>query len=190
MTASRTAAAIAGVLTVLLLQATLIGPLTFPVPVSLPALVVVVVGIYAGPGIGLGLGFATGLLADLGSDHPAGVLALGWMLGGLFAGIVGGLATERGCRTRAVALLAAGLATLVSLGVGLLFAMLGSHAASAASTVRYLIPIALVDAVLGLVVVPPVRMLLRNQGIRTPRSTATVSRTVSVKPMAGGYAPR
>ena len=77
-------------LTALLLQATLIGPLTFPVPVSLPALLVIVVGIYAGPGVGVGLGFSTGLLADLGSDNPAGVQALCFLGAGLVAGIARG----------------------------------------------------------------------------------------------------
>jgi rod shape-determining protein MreD len=169
VTASRIASAVAGVITALLVQATLIGPLTFPVPVSLPALLVIVVGIYAGPGIGMGLGFTTGLLADLGSDHPAGVQALCWLAAGLVAGKLGGLATQRGYGTRGVAGLAALLGAATSGVLGLMLAILGSHAATALLAVRYLIPVGLTDALLGLLVVPLVRSLLRAQGIRSPR---------------------
>ncbi len=172
MIGAKLAAAVAGVLTALLLQATLIGPLTFPVPASLPALLVIVVGIYAGPGLGMGLGFSTGLLADLGSDHPAGVQALCWMLAGLVAGQVGGLATQRGYRTRGVAGLAALLGAGTSVLTGLLLAILGSHAATIASTVQAVIPVGLLDALLGLLLVPAVRNLLRAQGIRPPRPVA------------------
>jgi cell shape-determining protein MreD len=169
VTASRIALAAAGVITALLVQATLIGPLTFPVPVSLPALLVIVVGIYAGPGIGMGLGFTTGLLADLGSDHPAGVQALCWLSAGLVAGMLGGLATQRGYGTRGVAGLAALLGAATSGVLGLLLAILGSHAATALLAVRYLIPVGLTEALLGLLVVPLVRTLLQAQGIRSPR---------------------
>jgi len=174
MTASRIAAAVAGVLTVLLLQASLIGPLTFPVPVSLPALLVAVVGIYAGPGVGLGLGFCTGLLADLGSDGPAGVQALCLLGVGVAAGKLGGLAVQRGYRTRAVAALAAVVATGGTAAAGLLFSVLGSHAATLALTVRCLPPTAVTDALIALAVVPAVRRLLRGQGIRPPRPVASV----------------
>jgi cell shape-determining protein MreD len=156
-------------LTALLLQASLLGPLTFPVPVSLPALLVIVVGIYAGPGIGMGLGFATGLLADLGSEHPAGVQALCWLAAGLAAGMLGGLATQRGYGTRGVAALAALLGAATSGVLGLMLAILGSHAATAVLACKFLIPVGLTDALLGLAVVPLVRNLLRAQGIRSPR---------------------
>jgi hypothetical protein len=94
--------------------------------------------------VGLGLGFATGLLADLGSDHPAGVLALCWMAAGYAAGVVGGLATERGYRTRGVAGMAAVLGAASSWLVAMMLAILGSHAASAWLAFRNLIPIGLV----------------------------------------------
>jgi len=171
---SRAALAAAAVLTVLLLQATLIGPLTFPVAVSLPVLTVVVVGIFTGPGVGIALGFATGLLADLGSDHPAGVLALCWLGAGLCAGVVGGLATQRGYRTREIALMSAGIATVTSFASTTLLAVLGSHAASLWLAVRDLTPIALTDALLGLFVVPAVRAMLRWQGVRSPRAAPDV----------------
>lgn len=172
MTVSRLAAAVASLITVLLLQASLIGPLTFPVPVSLPALLVIVVALYAGPGVGMGLGFATGLLADLGSDHPAGVQALCWMAAGLLAGMVGGLATERGYRTRGVAAMAAVLGAATSCVVALVLAVLGSHAATAGLAARAVIPVGLTDALLGLVLVPIVRRMLRAQGVRAVRPRA------------------
>jgi rod shape-determining protein MreD len=171
---TRIASAVAGVLTVLLLQASLIGPLTFPVPVSLPALLVIVVAIYAGPGIGIGLGFSTGLLADLGSDQPAGVQALCWMAAGLVGGMLGGLATERGYGTRGVAAMAAVLGAATGLGVALMLAVLGSHAASAGAAVRLVVPVGLTDALLGLLLVPAVRAMLHAQGIRAARPTADV----------------
>ncbi|MGX7679181.1 rod shape-determining protein MreD [Jatrophihabitans sp. DSM 45814] len=169
---TRLISAVATVLTALLLQATLVGPLTFPVPVSLPVLLVVVVAIYAGPGVGLGLGFCTGLLADLGSAHPAGVQALCWMGAGVAAGVLGGLAVERGYRTRAVAAMAALIAGFAGLAVGLVLAVLGSHDASFGLAVRLFVPVVLTDALLGLAVVPAVRAMLRAQGIRADRPTA------------------
>jgi rod shape-determining protein MreD len=172
MMISRIAAACAGVLTVLLLQATLIGPLTFPVPVSLPALFVIVIGIYAGPGVGLGLGFSTGLLADLATDHPAGVQALCWMVAGLVAGSVGGLAIQRGYDSRGVAAMAAALAALTSWLVTFSLAVLGSHGATVWLAFRDLIPVCLTDALLALAIVPAIRWMLRAQHIGSPRSTA------------------
>src|SRR6185437_8601721 len=149
--------------TALLLQASLIGPLAFPVPVSLPALLVIVVACYAGPGAGIGLGFCTGLLADLGSDHPAGVQALCLLGAGLLAGKLGGLAVQRGYRARGVAALAAAVATGNCAASGLLLSVLGSHAASLRATVLSLPPVGLTDALLGLLLVPVVRRLLRAQ---------------------------
>jgi rod shape-determining protein MreD len=176
VTASKIAAAFAGVLTVLLVQASLIGPLTFPVPVSLPALMIIVVALYAGPGAGLGLGFGTGLLADLGSDHPAGVQALGWLAAGLLAGKLGGIVTQRRFGVRGVAALAAVLAALSSIWTGLLLAVLGSHGATALSVLHDVVPIGLLDALLGLAVVPLVRAVLRIQGVRSPRPGVTMIR--------------
>jgi rod shape-determining protein MreD len=167
--ASRAAAAAASILTSLLVQASLIGPLTFPVPVSLPALLVIVVAIYAGPGTGLAMGFVSGLLADLGSDHPAGVQALCWMGAGLLAGIMGGLATERGYRARGVAVLAAGIGAVTAWSVGLFLAVLGSHAATIGLAFRSVIPVGLTDALLALALVPVVRAVLQAQGVRAPR---------------------
>jgi rod shape-determining protein MreD len=173
---TRAAAAVAAAVTSVLLQATLIGPLTFPVSVSLPALVVAVLAVYAGPGVGMGFGFGVGLLADLGSDHPAGVQALCWLGAGLAAGIVGGLAVERGYSTRGVAALTAALATVSGWVVAVLLVLLGSHGATIGSACRDLVPVVLTDALLGLAVVPLVRAGLRAQGVQVPRARADVLR--------------
>ena len=79
MTRARVAAALAAILTALLLQATVIAPATVPWPVSLPAVLVAAVALVDGPATGMSFGFAAGLIADLGSHHPAGVLALCWL---------------------------------------------------------------------------------------------------------------
>lgn len=167
---SRIALAIASVLTMLLLQASFIGPLTFPVSVALPAVIVATVGIYAGPGGAMSMGFATGLTADLGSEHPAGVLALCWMGAGLLGGVIGGLATQRSYGTRPIAAMAAGIATLSTFCASLLLVVVGSHAESLGGAFRDLIPQTLVHALIGLAVVPVVRSLMRWQGVRSPRS--------------------
>jgi len=186
MAVARLAAAVAGLFTTLLLQAGLIAPLAFPVPVSLPALLVIVVACYAGPGVGIGLGFCTGLLADLGSDQPAGVQALCLLGAGLVAGKLGGLAVQRGYRTRATAALAAAIGTGTCAASGLLLAILGSHAASLRATVLSLPPVALSEALLGLLLVPVVRRLLRAQGIRPVRPAASVlARIPAAKPTGG-----
>ncbi len=174
MPITRVAAGVAAIVTVLLLQASLIGPLTFPAPVSLPCLFVVIVGIYAGPGLGQGLGFVTGLLADLTSQHPVGVQALCWLGAGLAGGLLGGLAVERGHRARGVALWAAGIGTVTSVATLVLLTLLDSHAASVGFAVRNIVPVALGEAVLGLAVAPVVRWLLASQAIAAARPRATV----------------
>lgn len=100
MTSVRCAAGLAAVVSAMLVQATVIGPLVYPVPVSLPLLVVVAVAVLSGPGTGLALGFGAGLLADLNAHHPVGVLALVWLGAGVVAGILGGLVMEPGRAAR------------------------------------------------------------------------------------------
>ena len=65
-----------------------------------------------------------------------------------------------------MAALAALLGAATSGVLGLMLAILGSHAATAMLALSYLIPVGLTDALLGLLVVPLVRNLLRAQGIR------------------------
>ena len=91
MTWARSFAALAALLTALLLQATLVGPVAMSVPVSVPAVLVAAAALVNGPATGISFGFTVGLVADLGSSHPAGVLALSW----LALGLVCGLAADR-----------------------------------------------------------------------------------------------
>ena len=97
----RALVAAVSIVTALLLQATVVGPLTVAVPVSCALVVVLSVAMLAGPGTGIALGFGAGLLADLASGttsghvshHAVGTLALTWMVGGLAAGRAGGMVT-------------------------------------------------------------------------------------------------
>ncbi|MGH8963649.1 MAG: rod shape-determining protein MreD [Jatrophihabitantaceae bacterium] len=163
MTRGRVVAALAAILTAMLLQATLIAPWTLPVPVSLPAVVVAAVALVDGPGSGLAFGFATGLLADLGSTHPAGVLALSWLLVGLACG----LAADR--RTvRADAATAATVCALATVVTGLLLAVLHSGGATAANAFAHAVPAGLGDALLALAVVPLTRAFLHADSLRAP----------------------
>jgi rod shape-determining protein MreD len=164
-------------ITARLLQATLIGPLSFPVPVSLPLLLVAVVAIYAGPGVGVGMGFSIGLVADLGSDHPAGVQALCWLGAGALAGIVGGLLARRGFAVRQIAAVAALICALTQAVCTLLLTVLDSHGASLLLAVRDTVPVALMDSLLALALVPIVAAVLRVYGVRAPRAL----------PATGGY---
>jgi hypothetical protein len=103
MTIVRCVAGLAAVVSAMLVQATLVGPLTYPVPVSLPLLVVVGVAVLSGPSTGIALGFGAGLLADLTSHHPIGLLAVTWLGAGIVAGIVGGLVIDPGQANHPVA---------------------------------------------------------------------------------------
>ncbi|MGH8862388.1 MAG: hypothetical protein ACRDVG_14365 [Jatrophihabitantaceae bacterium] len=165
MTRTRVAAAIAALLTGLILQATLVGPLTLPVPASLPALLVAAVALVDGPGAGLAFGFAAGLLADLGSEHPAGVLALCWMAVGLLCGCL----TVPNAPVRRNAAVAAVVCGAGSAVADCMLALLGADGATLNDAVRYVIPATLLDALLALAVVPLVRLFLRSDRLRAPR---------------------
>lgn len=163
MKRQRVLAALVAILSALLLQATLIGPLSMPVAVSLPAVLVAAVALVDGPGTGLSFGFAAGLLADLGSDHPAGILALVWLGLGVIAGRAGtGRSVRVDAATAAVlCALAAGVATL-------LLAVVHIGGASVWIAVRDLVPAAFGDALLALGVVPLVRAFLHTERMRAP----------------------
>lgn len=165
MTRVRAAAAIAAVLTVLLLQATLVGPLTMPVPASLPALLVAAVALVDGPGTGLGFGFAVGLVADLGSEHPAGVLALCWLV----VGLVCGRCASPHASVRRDAALAATVCGLASVAATLVLAIVGADGASVELALHDAIPATLLDALLALVVVAATRKCLHADALRAPR---------------------
>jgi rod shape-determining protein MreD len=161
----RVAAALAALLTALLLQASLIGPLSLPVPASLPALLVAAIALVDGPGSGLAFGFAAGLIADLGSEHPAGILALSWL--GL--GLLCGLCRYPHASVRRDALLAAVAAGATSVVSGVLLTIVGADGASLSLSLRDAIPATLLDALLALAVVPLVRLFLRSEALRAPR---------------------
>jgi len=164
MTRVRALAALAALITALLLQATLVAPLTMPVPISLPALVVAAVALSDGPGTGLSFGFASGLVADLASNHPAGVLALSWLV----VGVLCGLGAD-GTSVRLDAAIAAGVCTAVSVVTALLLLATNSAGATAAQAVHDIVPTLLGSALLALVVVPLVRRCLRNPALRALR---------------------
>lgn len=158
----RLIAATAGILTALLLQATLVAPLSGRYPISLPAVLVVAVALADGPAVGLSFGFAAGLVADLGSNHPAGILALCWLGCGLAGGV---FAQRRGVRRDAA--VAGGLAG--GAGVAATVLLTAVHdGATLADVVRYALPAALGDVALALAVVPLVRALLRTHTLRAP----------------------
>jgi rod shape-determining protein MreD len=164
VTRLRAIAALAVIITALLLQATLVAPLTVPVPISLPALVVAAVALVDGPGTGLTLGFAMGLVADLSSVHPAGVLALSWLV----VGMVCGLGAD-GTSVRLDAAIAAGVCAVVGAGTTLALVVLNSSGASLGDVVHHFIPTVLGDALLALVVVPLARSALSSPTLRALR---------------------
>ncbi|MCU1658063.1 MAG: hypothetical protein JWO57_2719 [Pseudonocardiales bacterium] len=163
----RIAAALAAVPTALLLQATLVAPLTLPVPVSLPAVLVAAVALVDGPGVGMSFGFTLGLVADLGSNHPAGVLALSWLGLGIVAGSAAGRRSVRGD-----AATAAVLCTAASVVAALLLALVHAGGVSAWLAVRDSIPAGLGDALLALAIVPLVRAFLHGDALRAPQAVS------------------
>lgn len=196
MTIVRGVAGLSGVITAMLVQATLVGPLVYPVPVSLPLLVVVGVAVLSGSSTGIALGFGAGVLADLTSHHPVGLLALIWMGAGIVGGTVGGLVLDPGelnrsshrpkrrratrpfdsasggmSRWRAQGLLA-GLITVAATGFAMLaFAVIGSANISAPDQAGLgafllLIPAGLIDAMLAVALLALARPMLASAALR------------------------
>ena len=165
MTPARIAAAVAALMTVLLLQATVVSPVLQPAPASLPALLVAAIALVDGPGTGLTFGFVAGLVADLGSEHPAGVLALCWLGVGVACGALSSsLGSIR--RDAAIAALACGSAALVS---QVLIAVFARDTDGIVEAIRLVVPAILLDALLALAVVPIVRVFLHSESLRAPR---------------------
>jgi rod shape-determining protein MreD len=162
MTRARLIAALTGILTALLLQATVVAPVTTPWPVSLPAVLVAAVALVDGPAAGMSFGFATGLLADLGSNHPAGVLALCWLGIGLCCGTV---ADRRSLRRDAVT---AGLICAVGTSVATIVLAVTRSGADASDAVLHVVPTAVGDTLLAFVVLALVRRMLRTDSLRAP----------------------
>jgi rod shape-determining protein MreD len=160
MTRLRLTAAVAAMLTALLLQATIVTPLTMPAAASLPAVLVAAIALAEGAAAGMSFGFALGLVADLGSRHPAGVLALCWLGLGLAAGT---LSARRSARADAI--MAALLCSIAALASSVLLIFVHADGVTLAETLRTLVPTALVDAVLALPVVVLTRAALRNDAL-------------------------
>ena len=167
MTRARLIAAITALITALLLQATLVAPGTAPLPVSLPAVLVAAVALIDGPATGMSMGFATGLLADLGSTHPAGVLALCWLGIGL---VCGTLADRR--RLRHDALVAGIVCGLASAMATLLLELVNS-AGSLHDAVVYTAPAVAGDALLACGVIALTRRMLHSDSLRAPQPVYT-----------------
>jgi cell shape-determining protein MreD len=163
MTRARIAAAAAGIVTALLLQATVVGPGCAPLAVSLPALLVAAVGLVDGPAPGMSVGFSAGLLADLGSRHPAGILALCW----LGVGLVSGTLAERR-RLRRDAVVAGVLAGLAgSVAGGLLVVV--HDGGTLREIALHAGPTIAVDILLAVPVVALVRRMLSSHTLRAPQ---------------------
>lgn len=160
-------AALAAALTALLLQAVLIAPVTSPWPVSLPAVLVAAVALIDGPATGMSFGFAVGLLADLGSDHPAGVLALCWLGVGLLCGM---LADRRGLRRDAMT---AGLVCAAGSFAATLMLAVVHAGAQAVDAVTYLVPAAAGDVILAVGVLALTRRMLHTDSLRAPHPVFT-----------------
>lgn len=171
MTRARVAAAVAAIVTALLLQATVVSPATYPWPISLPAVLVAAVALCDGAGTGIAFGFATGLIADLGSRHPAGLLALCW----LGVGLVCGLAADRHPvrRDAAVAGLvcgAAGVAVTVLLALVHSGGLASSVTSALTSAVTSAVPSCLGNGLLALLIAPLVRAALHTVSLRAPHA--------------------
>jgi hypothetical protein len=167
VTRARLAAAAAGILTAVLLQATLIAPLCAPLPVSLPAVVVAAVAFMDGPATGMSFGFIAGLVADLGSRHPAGVLALCWLAVGLLCGTV---ADRHSLRHDA---LTAGVVAGLAGGFAGVLLVIVRSGGTLRDVVVYTAPAIGVDVVIAIAVVAIVRRMLGSDALRAPHPVFT-----------------
>ncbi|MDP9116754.1 MAG: rod shape-determining protein MreD [Actinomycetota bacterium] len=175
MSLLRAVAALAAILTAMLLQGAVVSAVVLPLPVSLVAVLVAAVALVDGAGAGMSLGFVAGVLADLGSAHPLGVLALTWTAVGVAAGIA---APGRSVRRDAVTVgIVCGIASLLT---GLLLTLTQSTGATAWPAVRDGLPAGALDAVLALALIPLARTFLRTEPLRAP-SPALIELSVATR---------
>jgi hypothetical protein len=165
MRGRRFIAALTAMITALLLQGTLVAPLAVTVPLSLPAVLVAAAALVEGPTTGMALGFSVGLVADLGSSHPAGVLALSWLGLGLVCGLAGDRRTLLGD-----VVIASVCCTVATLFTGLLLAVVHAGGATVWEALRGTLPAGVGDALLALAVIPLVRTFLRTETLRARRA--------------------
>jgi cell shape-determining protein MreD len=167
MKRNRVIAALTAMITALLLQAALVAPAATRWPISLPVVLVAAVALVDGPATGMSFGFAIGLMADLGSNHPAGVLALCWLGVGLLCGTV---ADRRSLRRDAVT---AGLVCAVGTSAATIVLAVTHSGATALDAVTYLIPTVLGDILLAFFVLALVRRMLRSESLRAQHPVYT-----------------
>ncbi|HEV7193115.1 MAG TPA: rod shape-determining protein MreD [Jatrophihabitantaceae bacterium] len=170
----RSVAALAAILTVSALQAALISPIAGSLPVSLPAVLVACVALADGAAVGMTFGFIAGLIADLGSSHPAGVLALTWTCLGVVCGMA---ATARSLRED-VLTAATGVA-LTGAASSVLLAVVHSGGASTWGAIRDLAPCWVVAAALSCALVPLTRAFLNNSALRAAHPVLNEVRVVN-----------
>lgn len=171
MTRARIAAAAAGILTLLLLQAALVGPvvtgLTLTATVSLPAVAVAAVAFVDGPATGMSFGFVAGLLADLGSAHPAGVLALCWLGVGLLCGRV---ADQHSLRHDAIS---AGVICALAGSASVVMLAALHRGGSLTAALTGFLPTVIGDSVLAFAVLALIRTMLGTDTLRRPHAVYT-----------------
>ena len=163
----RISGAAAAIVTALLLQATVLGPAFAPLAVSLPAVLVAAVALVDGPATGLAFGFTTGLVADLGSRHPAGVLALCWLGVGL---VCGALADRHRLRRDA---LTAGVVAALASGVSGAVLVAVHEGGTLRGVAAGWLPALAIDVALALPVCALVRRMLRAETLRAPHPVLT-----------------
>jgi cell shape-determining protein MreD len=173
MTPLRATAAAAAILTALLLQGALVAPVFAPLVVSLPAVMIAAVALHDGASTGMCFGFATGLLADLGSAHPAGLLALAW----LGVGIGCGLAADPRRGGFARALLSGAACGAATAATSLVMMVVRSPRAGVGwSWAAELGGAAALDVALALAVVPVVGAFLNSAALNARRTRRAVVR--------------
>ena len=178
MNLRRLIAAAAAVISVLILQAMVIAPVAAPLLVSLPAVLVATIGLEAGVSAGLSVGFSAGLLADLGSSHPAGVLAIVWLLLGVGCGLVA--TPRRRLLTRVTVVgVATGVATLLA---GLVLALFSGPSIPIPNVLATAVPTLLIDVAIALLVVPATRAVVGTLRVRAPSAVRARATSVSVAP--------
>jgi rod shape-determining protein MreD len=160
----RLIAAVTAIVTALVLQASLISALTAPLAVSLPAVLVASVGLQAGVSAGMSTGFCAGLLADLSSRHPAGVLALCWLVLGIACGL---LADPRRRLRWSLALVGATTAVIGLVASGAI-AALGAGGFDLGQAATLIAPTALANAVIAIAVLGPTKAVLRRHRAPDP----------------------
>ncbi|HVU73154.1 MAG TPA: rod shape-determining protein MreD [Mycobacteriales bacterium] len=155
---ARTAAGLA-LATSVVLQLSVVNDLRLPLgPPQLVLVTVAAIALLEGPMAGSVTGFSAGLLTDLLSAHPVGQTALvmtavGYLLGLAYT------ETDRGLAVPMLAVAAGSAAALLAGAV--VAALVGDNGYTAASALKGTLAAVIYDVLLILVVLPPIRGLLR-----------------------------